>query len=243
MVKIIVISGYGLNCEEETKFAFLSINHPVQVDIVHVNDIIIQPKLLRKYNIMAIPGGFSYGDHTGAGNAFSWYLENHVLDELQEFRMKDKLIIGICNGCQIITRLFSSDLPVSLSKNDSGEYKCKWVDVVADEANNNIWLKNIDTLRIPIAHAEGKFCINNLALVNVVLRYENNPNGSDLDAAAISSLDGKILAIMPHPERAITFYQQDQWPLLKEQYIRQNIPIPQYGKSLTIFQNAVEYFM
>ena len=241
MIKAIIISGYGFNCEEETKFAFSIASKKIQADILHINDLIAQPSLLQEYKIMCIPGGFSYGDHTGSGNAFSWYLKNHLMDAISDFRQQDKLILGICNGCQVLVRMFPEDFPVDLSANDSNTYQCQWVDITLLESNN-IWCKNIDRIRLPIAHGEGKFSIHKNQPVNIALQYINNPNGSALNIAALSSKDGRVLAMMPHPERAILFSQQDNWTLLKEQYTRQRQQIPKYGDSIHFFRNAVEYF-
>ncbi|MBQ4874810.1 MAG: phosphoribosylformylglycinamidine synthase subunit PurQ [Rickettsiaceae bacterium H1] len=240
-MNIIIISGFGLNCEEETKFAFSLADSTATIDIIHINDLIKQPNLLKKYRIMAIPGGFSYGDHTGAGNAFAWYLKNNLIDEIQKFRLADKLIIGICNGCQILVKLFPKEFPMDLLPNDSNKYRCLWIDVNLPK-NNCIWCWGIEKMRLPIAHGEGKFKIKNDQSINVAMKYLDNPNGSDLNAAALASEDGKVLAIMPHPERAVMFTQHDNWTLLKEKYLRSGIEIPNYGEGLAIFQNAVNYF-
>ncbi len=241
MPNVIVISGYGLNCEEETSFAFSIANKETQVDIVHINKLIEKPCLLRKYQIMAIPGGFSYGDQTGAGNAFSWLLKNHLIDEINKFRTEDKLVIGICNGCQILSKIFLEDFPIDLLENNSGLYQCEWVRV-NKLATKSIWCKGIKSISIPIAHSEGRFKIKENSKVNVELCYENNPNGSDLDAAALSSSDGRVLAIMPHPERAVLLTQSNNWTLEKERFIRQNKDLPKYNDSIIIFQNGINYF-
>src|SRR3989344_1504856 len=101
--KIIIMSGYGLNCEEETKFAFELAGG--EADIVHINDLIKKPKMLAQYQILAIPGGFSYGDDTGSGKAYANKFKNHLAKELKEFLARDTLDIGICNGLQIMTNL------------------------------------------------------------------------------------------------------------------------------------------
>src|SRR3954462_7686216 len=101
--KVLVVSGYGLNCEAETKKAFeLS---GADVDIVHINDLIDGTKKLDSYQIIACPGGFAYGDDTGSGNAFASKLKNNYWEKIQQFIQKDKLVIGVCNGFQIIVNL------------------------------------------------------------------------------------------------------------------------------------------
>ena len=112
--KVIVLSGYGLNCEDETAFAFNLAGG--DSDVVHVNDLVATPKLLDKYQILAIPGGFSYGDDTGSGKAYANKLKNHLEDALYQFADSNKLMIGICNGFQILTQ--SQLLPGALIFND-----------------------------------------------------------------------------------------------------------------------------
>src|SRR3989338_10505788 len=98
--KIIIMSGYGLNCEEETKFAFESAGAKMNIraDIVHINDLIAKPKMLLEYQILAFPGGFSYGDDTGSGKAYANKFKNHLIRELEEFLSRGTLSICICNG-------------------------------------------------------------------------------------------------------------------------------------------------
>src|SRR3989304_2118758 len=97
--KIIIMSGYGLNCEEETKFAFEWAGGGA--DIIHINDLIAKPKMLSQYQILAFPGGFAYGDDTGSGKAYANKFKNHLSVPLNDFLKRDTLIIGICNGFQI----------------------------------------------------------------------------------------------------------------------------------------------
>ena len=268
--KVIVLSGYGLNCEEETAFAFTLAG--AKADIVHINDLVDGIKKLKNYQILAIPGGFSYGDDTGSGKAYANKLNNHLKKELDEFVQKDKLVIGICNGFQILTNL--GMLPGALTFNDNARYTDRWVDVQicsapiyglqpkirhATSQNPSPWLTGIDHLSLPIAHGEGKFVASDETLTSLkkqkmiagvyykgeMCGYQNlayNPNGSTLDIAMLTSADGKILGTMPHPERAMFFTQLPNWPLLKEQMIRAGKPLPKFGPGLQIFKNSVRYF-
>jgi phosphoribosylformylglycinamidine synthase len=259
----IVLSGYGLNCEEETKFAFdLSGG---KADIVHINDLIEKPKTLTQYNILAIPGGFAYGDDTGSGNAYANKLRNHLWPELLQFVKKDTLVIGICNGFQILINL--GLLPaleskygrreVALLHNTNARYTVRWVDITI--CNNSPWLKGIKKISLPIAHGEGRFYAEEIVLKKLedkkqiaakyikgeICDYQNlhfNPNGSMSDIAAITDESGRILGIMPHPERALFFNQLPHWTYLREKYIRERKKIPMYGCGLHIFKNAVNYF-
>ncbi|WP_254230011.1 phosphoribosylformylglycinamidine synthase subunit PurQ [Wolbachia pipientis] len=264
-MKIIVLSGYGLNCEKETAFAFmefsrkLGINN-IEVKIVHINEVISNSDELKSSNILAIPGGFSCGDDTGAGNAFALRIKNNLLDEFQNFLSQDKLIIGICNGCQILVKLVPEFSNLALTSNDIGNYQCRWIRVRVNPQSNSVWLRGLSELYLPIAHGEGKFfmdqdTLNQLIENNsVALRYvdENgdyanlqfpyNPNGSIYDLAALSDKSGRVLALMPHPERGIFFTQQDNWPLEKEKCKRSGVAMPKYGDGMLIFENALKYF-
>ena len=262
-MKVIVLSGYGLNCEEETLFAFVKagelLSCNVQGKIVHINDMILNPKLLVDYNVLVIPGGFSYGDDTGAGNAFALRVFNNLKEEISEFLIGDKLVIGICNGCQILMRLISDFSNITLLNNTVQQYQCRWVKVKVDPLNNSAWLKGLDELYIPVAHGEGRFFVENDSIIttiknNIAMRYITNigdyadqefpynPNGSVDDIAALSDNSGKVLVMMPHPERAMFFTQQDNWTQIKEQCLRANIAYPTYGDGMKVFCNAVEYF-
>lgn len=122
--KVIVLSGYGLNCESETAFAFNSVGG--DAEIVHINDIIAKKKKFADYQIMALPGGFSYGDDTGSGKAYANKLKKYLAPDLKKFAQADKLIIGICNGFQILTN--TGLLPGALLANDNARYTTCWVE-------------------------------------------------------------------------------------------------------------------
>lgn len=251
--RVLVLSGYGLNCEEETAYAFELVG--AQTKIIHVNDLINGQQKLKNFHILVFPGGFSYGDDTGSGKAFANRLRNHLWDRLQAFIKKDRLVIGICNGFQIIVNL--GFLPGALTNNDSARYVDRWVDL--EVKNLSPWLKGIKTISLPIAHAEGKFyappkvlqALNKKSLIALkyvkgeMCCYQNlkpNPNGSAKSIAGITDISGKLLGLMPHPERAIFFTQLPNWPLIKERYQRIGRKIPRQGPGLQIFKNAIEYF-
>ena len=108
-----IMAGYELNCKKETKFAFESAG--AMADIVHINDLVAKPKILSAYDILAFPGGFSYGDDTGSGKAYANKFKNHLSRELKEFLLRDTLVIGICNGFQVLTEV--GLLPGALMRN------------------------------------------------------------------------------------------------------------------------------
>jgi len=254
-VKTLVLSGYGLNCEEETAYAFELAG--AQSDIVHINDIIDGCKSLEKYHILVFPGGFSYGDDTGAGNAFANRIKNNLWQEIKSFIKKDRLVIGICNGFQIMANL-GIWKKIALTHNNSARYVDRWVDL--EVKNKSPWLKEIKTISLPIAHGEGKFFASSKVLKELnkknlialkyvkgeICEYQNlkpNPNGSLKNIAGITDESGRLLGLIPHPERAIFFTHLPNWPYLKEKYKRNGKKIPKYGPGLQIFKNGVKYFL
>ncbi len=253
--KVLIFSGYGLNGETETAFAFELAG--AKADIVHINDLIDGYYKLSNYQIIALPAGFSYGDDTGSGIAFANRIRNHLFDDLLRFIEMDRLIIGICNGFQIITNL--GILPeVALLANSSARLVARWVDMKV-EKNASPWLVGIDNLSMPVAHGEGRLyapdiVLNKLQKNNqIVLRYfkgqtssfqnyEANPNGSTDDIAGIINQTGRVLGLMPHPERAMFFNQLPHWTLLKQKYEKEGKQLPKFGPGIKIYQNAVNYF-
>lgn len=259
----IIMSGYGLNCEEETKFAFELAGG--EAHIVHINDLIAKEVSLSDYNVLVFPGGFSYGDDTGSGNAFANKMKNHLWKDLQLFIQRDTLILGICNGFQILVNLGLlpavenkyGDRQVGLLHNDNARYTVRWVDIECNSTSP--FLYNVDMLSLPIAHGEGKFFAHPKVLdiltknKQVASRYvkgelceyqslPENPNGSLDNIAGITDTTGRIFGLMPHPERAIFFHQLPHYTFLREKYKREGRELPEIGPGLQIFQNAVRYF-
>lgn len=249
------MSGYGLNCEEETKFAFESVGGTA--DIVHINDLIAEPKKLLQYQIAVFPGGFSYGDDTGSGKAYANKFKNHLAKELKEFLSRDTLTIGICNGFQIMTNL--GILPGALAGNKGGKYIDRWVDLEVEGFSP--WFGNIKKTRpndclvgrvsLPIAHGEGRYVIPEKEYQKmaknkeVAFKYtkgeickfqnlEHNPNGSNYDIAGVLAYNGRVLGMMPHPERAMFAHQSPLWQIMGKKRGE--------GEGLQIFKNAIKYF-
>ncbi|QHD65181.1 phosphoribosylformylglycinamidine synthase subunit PurQ [Neorickettsia findlayensis] len=239
MASVLVLSGYGLNCEDETLRAFeLS---GFTGSILHLNDLLSNPGKLRSYQVLAIPGGFSFADNTGAGNAFACKTAP-LLEKVENFLEEDKLVIGICNGAQILVRLIK-DLEVTFEANTSNQYQCEWQDVEVPESGS-IWMRGIHRIRLPIAHGEGKLVpldMGNLK-VDVAMRYTQDVNGSYDRIAAVTAYEGKMLITMPHPERAVSLVQTDDYYMVREKCRRENVPIPRDGPGMQIFKNAYDYF-
>ncbi len=260
-VRALVLTGYGINCDEETRFAFEKAG--ARVDLVHINDLIETPKKLDNYQIVAFPGGFSYGDDTGSGNALAWKIRNNL--GIERFVEDDKLVIGICNGFQVLVNL--GLLPaiskqygqrqVALTHNDSARYSDRWVDL--EFSGKSPWTVGIERISLPIAHGEGKFYASSEVLkeINarglVVARYFEgeicrwqglppNPNGSLENIAGIRDETGRIFGLMPHPERAIAFTQLPHWTFLREKFRRVGMEMPEEYDGINIFRNGVRYF-
>lgn len=262
--KALVIAGYGLNCEEETALAFDHVGFSSR--IMHINDLIENPATLNDYQALSVPGGFSYGDDTGSGNAFAQKMRLTLGDVLKEFVSKDTLTIGICNGCQVVVNLGLAPAienaygvrQVAVTHNSNARYQCRWIDMKVEKTSSP-WLQGIDTLHVPVAHGEGRFMMDDDTLKTlqendqIALRYTKNgkpangefpfnPNGSTDDIAGITDESGRILVLMPHPERGMFTWQRDDYATLKDNARRENQPLPESSDGLLLFQNAASYF-
>lgn len=264
--RTIVLTGYGINCDEETRYAFEKAG--AIAEIVHINDVIENTSMLEDYQIFVFPGGFSYGDDTGSGKALSNRIKNNLRDEIDRFIRRDTLMLGICNGFQVMVNIgvvpafekTVGNTEVSLEHNNSFRYQCRWVDLTIEKDSNCVFTKGIDTLHIPIAHGEGNFFAPEEVLRKieekklVTMRYSKsdgtpadgefpfNPNGSVDDIASICDSTGRIMGMMPHPERGMFFSQRDDWTLIREDLRRKGGDIPVESDGIKIFKNAVEYY-
>ncbi|PIZ73843.1 phosphoribosylformylglycinamidine synthase I [Candidatus Peregrinibacteria bacterium CG_4_10_14_0_2_um_filter_43_11] len=263
--KALIITGYGINCEEETAFVFQKSG--ATAEIVHVNDLIDGTKEMNDYQILAIPGGFSYGDDTGSGNGMANRINNNLGEKILAFAREDKLAIGICNGFQVLANLGLvpaldgkyGQRQAALDWNDSARYQDRWV-WLKRKSEKCVWTKGIDLIHTPIAHGEGKFTMNEELLKKladndqIVFQYVRedgspangefpvNPNGSIMDIAGITDPSGRILGMMPHPERFMHMTNEENWTLKKEQAKREGKALPEEGAGMRLFKNAVAYF-
>ncbi|MDD3861782.1 MAG: phosphoribosylformylglycinamidine synthase I [Candidatus Gracilibacteria bacterium] len=263
--KALIITGYGINCEEETAKVFEI--EGAKAEIIHINDLIENPKKIEEFQIMAFPGGFSYGDDTGSGNAMANKIKNNLNEEFLNFARQDKLIIGICNGFQMLANLGIvpalndnyGKRTVALMHNSQARYECGWVHLKRT-SDKCIWTRGIEIIHLPIAHGEGNFYTDEETLNQIKSgdqiawkyvkedgspannEFPFNPNGAIEDIAGICDPSGRILGMMPHPERFNCFVNEDGWTLEKEKLIREGNQLPKEGKGLKLFKNAVEYF-
>lgn len=250
MIKTIVLRAPGTNCDAETVFAFEQAGS--EVDLVHVNRLIRHELKLAGYQILVIPGGFTYGDDIAAGKVLANELQLKLGEDIRRFFEAGGLILGICNGFQVLVKAGFLPDPhrnghsqVTLAANDSGKFECRWVNLAVNKESPCVFTNGMESMYIPVAHGEGKFVAAPEILpdINVVVRYTDeqgdveagyphNPNGSAGNIAGICDSSGRIFALMPHPERHIRGIQHPQWTRLGAK---------QYGDGFPIFQNAVKW--
>jgi len=252
--KVLILRTAGTNCDYETRYAFEKAG--AKVDAVHINILLANKKLLEDYQILTLPGGFTYGDDVSAGKILANQIKYNLEEDIKTFIHEKKLILGICNGFQALTK--AGLLPAidkryqeaTLTFNDSNKFEDRWV-YLKISSNKSIFVKdgNISKMYLPIAHGEGKFVTKDETTLNkitmnhqIVFKYVNeqgeetgypwNPNGSVRNIAGICDPTGQILGIMPHPERHVEPTQHPRWTRngLKE-----------YGDGFLIFRNAVDY--
>jgi len=228
--KALVLRTAGTNCDQETLHALEIAG--ANVALLHLNELIADPKQLDFFKMMVLPGGFSYGDDVSAGKILSNELKSRLGKVIGEFVAKKRIVIGICNGFQVLTKLgllpaeedgFSQS--ATLAHNDSGRFQCEWV-ALKREKSKATWLNNLPLkFDLPMAHGEGKFVTKDSKVLSqlekngqVVFRYEgNNPNGSINKIAGITNPSGNVVGMMPHPERFVIPFQHPAWTRLSTQ--------------------------
>lgn len=252
MPNVLILRAPGTNCDQETAYAF-QLAGAKSIEIQHVNRLLEVPEIMQKAQIFCVPGGFSFGDDIAAGRILASQIRNHLSDMFREFHGAGKLILGICNGFQVLLKsglIFSDDEQgpkATLTWNRSGMYTDRWVHLKSD-GDQCVFLKGIESMYLPIAHAEGRFVPREGQLDEMSkngqlsLRYmgEDNPNGSTADVAGVCDSTGRVFGLMPHPERFLDAVQHPHWTRL---YGANKLKsIVQAGDGLAIFQNAVNFF-
>jgi phosphoribosylformylglycinamidine synthase subunit PurQ / glutaminase len=268
--KSLVLSGNGINCELETAHANRLVGF--DTDIIHINSLLDGSKSIHEYQFLNFPGGFLDGDDLGSAKAqaVKWkYQKVHVkraaqtidkpfLDELIRFVADGKIIIGICNGFQLLVK--TGLLPglgsqygeqsVTLTFNDSGRFQDRWVYLCVHQLSSCIFTKDMDKIYLPVRHGEGKLVTKTEKTLqqlrddgHIVMQYADdngrvtaefpwNPNGSADSIAALCDPSGRIFGLMPHPEAFVHYTQHPHWT-------REHLP--EEGEGLTIFKNAYHY--
>lgn len=256
--KILILKADGINCDEELKFAFeIAKGDP---NIVHINDLREKKDSFLNYQILAVPGGFSYGDDVVSGKILALELTSFFKEELKKFiTRKNTLTIGICNGFQVLIRTgilpFGKigEMDATLAHNNSGHFECRWVDLEIDKNTNCVFLQDLRGAKVAyqVAHGEGKFFTtvknlekiekNNLVGLRYIdkngkptMSYPENPNGALHAIAGITDITGRVLGLMPHPERFVLTEQYPNWRRQK----RSPEGLPIFEKMVEFVQNA-----
>ena len=278
--RVCVLRAPGTNCDVETAYAFETCG--ATADRVHLFQLLEHPKSLANYQALCVPGGFSYGDDIGSGVIFASQLRSHLAETLGEFLQRDTLMLGICNGFQVLLKAGilpggasewppKPDVPAdaTLTWNDNGKYTALWVRLKVGRSKN-VFLRGIDELDVPIAHGEGKLVVRDPATLDrwqqngqcaltyiqasgaasaprsddedigetpsrspAQLPFPINPNGSIANLAGLSDPSGRVLGLMPHPERFLFATQHPHWTRLG---------LRGEGAGMRLFRNAIEYF-
>lgn len=254
-----IIRVGGTNCDFETKVALEDLG--LEADVVHMNQLLKGRVRLEDYQLLVIPGGFSYGDYVRAGAIWGKKLTSKLRKDLERFVDEGKAVVGICNGFQVLVE--SGVLPglnglseypeVALATNSSAKYECRWV-YLKHQASRCKLLSKVEkgtVLRIPVGHGEGRFVASKEVLDEILdsglvvftyckpdgspanEEYPYNPNGSMLDIAALCNPQGNVMGMMPHPERAYFGWQLPDWTRFDDP--------PAYGDGRIILESIADY--
>jgi len=253
-VKAVVLRAAGINCDMETEYALQLAG--AEAERIHINRLIEDKDLLKKFHIIVLPGGFSYGDDVAAGKILANQITHHLYEPLQRFIEAGKLVLGICNGFQVLVK--AGILPsnsssggqqsVTITYNDSGKFEDRWV-YLAPQTDRCVFIEPGRQIYLPIAHGEGKVFTTDQAVLETLRTegriafkyvdangsegpYPVNPNGSMDSIAGLTDTTGRVLGLMPHPERFVRDTQHPRWSR------------PETGADadgMIIFANAVSY--
>ena len=257
---VLIITGDGLNCERETAHAFSLVG--AAPELVHITEILSGRRTLEGFSLLAFIGGFSNGDHLGAGTVQANRFRHRLRGALESFIAAGNPIIGICNGFQTLVKM--GLLPGSpegrwrrtatIMANDSGRFEDRWVHLAVDPGSPCIWIRGVRSLFLPVRHGEGRFAVRDPRLFRELrrrgqvslryadargrptMRYPANPNGSPDAVAGLCDPSGLIFGLMPHPEAYHSPFNHPSWT--REALTGE---LPAEGQGLAIFRNAVDY--
>jgi phosphoribosylformylglycinamidine synthase len=260
-VPVLIITGYGLNCEDESRYAWQLAG--ASPDYVHFSDLLAKPERLRDFAALMFIGGFAYGDHMTSGHVFALRAKHKLSGELARFIEQGKLILGACNGFQIMVKLgllpgldgdyFTQKL--SIIQNDCGAFQDRWVRLRFETDSPCVFTRGLDFMDLPVRHGEGKvFTLDRKVLQRLEMsgcvpcRYADprsgeptqefpyNPNGALNAIAGLCDPTGRVFGLMPHPEAYLYPENHPQWD-------RQKLDgaLPQHGLGLLFFRNAVDH--
>jgi phosphoribosylformylglycinamidine synthase len=250
----LVLRAAGINCDVETQYALESAG--AKAERIHINRFIEDKSRLQEYQILVVPGGFSYGDDVAAGKILANQIVHHIFEPMRKFIEAGKLVLGICNGFQVLVKAgilpgngsHSHQQEVTITCNDSGKYEDRWV-YLAPQTDKCVFIEAGRQIYLPVAHGEGKVVTKDTATLEglksagqIAFKYVDangregdypiNPNGSVASIAGLTDSTGRVLGLMPHPERFIRPTQHPHWSRLTNKL---------EADGMTIFNNAVKY--
>ena len=262
----IVLAGNGTNCEVETAAVCKRAGFDT-VDIVTIWELVSGDATLDPYNFLCLPGGFLDGDDLGSAKAQANRLRHTAVvktglplfDQFSSFIMQGKLMLGICNGFQLMIKLGLlpaldknyTEQTATLTNNDSGKFEDRWVSLKVNNESPCVFTSGLDTLYLPIRHGEGKFVARdsdvldrmkreNTIVLNYIdpqtrqqtMKYPDNPNGSQFAVAGICDTTGRLMGLMPHPEAFVDRTNHPRWT---------RETLPEKGQGLQLFVNGCDY--
>jgi len=265
-VRALVVTGFGINCEEEMAAGLRLAG--AEATVAHLNELFLGRVSLADFQILALPGGFSFGDDLGSGKVlanklrFKRCASGQVLFEaVRELLRGGGHVLGVCNGFQALVKLgllpnVTGDYQqeVTLTRNDSGRFEDRWCEVAVHPSSRSPVLEGLGRLRLPVRHGEGKLVIRDEAVRRAIVeralsclaycdergeptqRYPENPNGAELACAALTDPSGQVFGLMPHPEAALTLYNDPAWPQL-----RRAGATDEEGQGLSLLRNLVRH--
>ncbi|MDO9578527.1 MAG: phosphoribosylformylglycinamidine synthase subunit PurQ [Candidatus Cloacimonadales bacterium] len=265
-VKALIITGFGINCEEEMAAAYRLAG--AEAEIYHLNDIFNGIVSIHDFDVLNFPGGFAFGDDLGSGKVLSNKMKFKkmndgclFMDEIRKFLADGKFILGVCNGFQFLVKMgLLPDVAgnwqqeVTLTRNNSAKFEDRWVYCKVNPKSNTPFLKGIYVLPVPVRHGEGKLIIKDEEIKkgivekdlnclsycdadgNITDKYPLNPNGAELNCAGLINSTGQVFGLMPHPEAFLSLYNHPNWGQMK----RRNPNISEDGDGLKVFKNIVE---
>jgi phosphoribosylformylglycinamidine synthase I len=255
--KVLVLRAPGINCERETHHAFARAGGASEM--VHIQQLLATPALLDRFRVLAIPGGFSYGDDISSGRVLAQEMKARLGDGVLRFVERGGLVIGICNGFQVLVRLGllpctrgGLEEEVTLTNNLSNHYECRWV-TLATQKSRCVFVPAGLRLRWPAAHGEGRLVARDAALQHLLLdegyavaryvddegqpteRYPFNPNGAPLGIAALTNGNGRVLGVMPHPDRSYLPTHMPDW----RRTLLERGELPADGDGMVVFREMI----
>jgi phosphoribosylformylglycinamidine synthase len=266
-VRALVLTGFGINCEEETAAAYRLAG--ADATMVHLNDLLRGQVALGDFDVLNLPGGFSFGDDLGSGkvlaNRMRWRrlpTGEQLFDAIRGFVAKGGFVLGVCNGFQALVKLGLlpdtsgvQEQEVTLARNDSGRFEDRWCECRVNPHASSPFLTGIQRVRLPVRHGEGKLVVRSAKVREAIVErgldclsycdsrgrpataFPDNPNGSELACAGLTDPTGHILGVMPHPEAFLSFYNDPTWP----QRRRLAPPPSEDGEGLAFFRSIVAH--